>query len=57
MGSVCWSSWSQVGALRDVCQSRSDFQAHKDSVLSVLVDKVTNVGLAVPEAWGITTKM
>lgn len=34
----------------------ADFKQNKESVLSVLVDKVTNVNVVVPEAWGVCTK-
>ena len=38
------------------CVHRGDFQKSKEAVLAVLVDKVTNVRVVVPDAWGITTK-
>ncbi len=55
------SSGSQTADLdkqteTDLSKLSADFKSNKDSVLNVLVDKVTNVKVVVPEAWGVCTK-
>ncbi|GAB5030471.1 v-type g subunit [Nannochloropsis oceanica] len=40
----------------ELAKLSADFKQNKEAVLSVLVDKVTNVNVDVPEAWGVCTK-
>jgi hypothetical protein len=49
LSAVCSARRSVLHLL---CSPRSDYQKNKDEVLKVLVDKVTQVSIHVPDAWG-----